>query len=179
MKKLLFALVLFSGFSFGQKIVNTPPPPKIEDFRFISGSMNESIVIEVKNTPKKVIYSKILDYIKKNYMDYNEVLMAKVDNEMIRFQGISANVLNLGNLHENDGLYYVIQVDVKDDKIKVTPLILKMVTEDHKKYSLNIPLPEKTTDYGITYDYKDVPNELNRVSSKIITYINNTEENNW
>lgn len=178
MKKLLLLFIMMSGFAFGQT-AKFSPPPKINDFRFTNGKMTESCVIDIPNTKKETIYKRIIEYLKQNYVNYDEVVSSEIENEMIRFQGISYRVLNFGNLHENDGLYYMIQIDIKDDKIKLTPQIIKTISEDNSKNTLDLPLEQSVTNYGVKYDFKDIPVELNRISDRLTDYIKNGKKANW
>lgn len=197
MKQTILLFILISGFAFGQK-KKTPtinkaektitgdhkfaPPDKPQQFIFTNGFMNNDVVINIKGIKKEDAYIRVVNYIKKNYTNYNSVVQSEIPNEMIRFQGISYGGLDFSSLHENDGLYYQLQIDFKDEKIKITKQSLKMVTEDHKKYELDNPLPEKyseANEYNISYNFKNVPTVLNRIISEIVSYVQNQEKSDW
>ena len=179
MKKILLLFVFISGVSFGQ-MTKSAPPPKIDNFRFINGNMNDSFVLEILGKKKNEIYQKTLDWLRLNYTDIDAVVLSKIENEMIRFNGITNGELNASTYYEQAGLFYQIQIDIKDNKIKITSQRLQMIDHKNEKYDLDLPLSEKFTEYGRTLTFSDVPNILNKKITDLKNYILSTSnKDDW
>lgn len=112
MKKLVsFLAILTSLIFFSQS------PTK---FEFTSQAMNPFIVTEIDNKTAPEIYQNAIAWLKKNYNSPDDAIITTIENDYIRFQGISkglSKVKALGITSEND-VKYTVEVSVKDNKYK-------------------------------------------------------------
>lgn len=176
MKKLILLLVLTSLFSTAQEKTNQIS----NTFAFKDGVMNNEVVINIKGVPKGILFKRTQDYVKKNYADYNAIVLSETQDELIKLNSVSPGVLHLSDLHPSDGLYYIIQIEFKDEKIKITNQSLKMITENRRQYQLENPLKEVFSSSGITYNFSDVPVVLNKNIKMITDYLQEGDKkDNW
>lgn len=110
MNKALVLIVLFvSSISYSQ----------IEKFEFTSEGFTDYLVVPCIGKTKEILYQKTLDWIAKTYNNPKEVIKAKIDNEYIRIEGASENLICISSIITNcyDSKYQI-EVSFKDDKYK-------------------------------------------------------------
>ena len=79
MKKiLLLVLLTFSTLSFGQET----------EFKFTKNGFTDFVVTTIENKTQQELYKKTLDWIQVTYKNPKEVLLAQIENDYIRFEGI-------------------------------------------------------------------------------------------
>ena len=82
-----------------------------------NGTFEIEVISEIPNKTNSEIYEITLEWIAYNFQNTESVIQSQIDNKMIRLQGISNNVID-GPMNFIYGLGYVIQIDVKEGKIK-------------------------------------------------------------
>lgn len=98
------------------------------------GFSPSEVIINSDSLTKSIIYSNTLKWINKNYSNPDFVIKAKIDNEMIRFTGVStiADVKNLMGKKFSIEAEYTIEVNIKDYKYKINILDFNSFGNVHK-----------------------------------------------
>ena len=91
------------------------------EFRENSG-LTDFVVIELPNQSKSEIYDELILWVKRSYINSDEVIQTTIENEMIRFKGNYSDIIPFGRSVYSNGADYVVQIDIKDGKIKLDPL---------------------------------------------------------
>ena len=118
---LLFILTFFTGISFSQE----------KKFIYDKNGLTPFVVTDVENKTTKEIYQKSINWIKETYRNPNTVIKSQIEDESIRFEGISNNAGAVGN-----GLYsvkYSIKISVKDYKYKFEVIEFELLNCPIKK----------------------------------------------
>ncbi len=128
MKKLLITLIsaLTSTLYFGQDATpqQTPPPTQFTITK--AEGLSSFIVVKTEGKTKEELYKKTIEWINKNYNKPSEVIKAQVENDYIRFQGVSKEKYCWDALVTfcND-IRYEVEVSFKDGKYKFEVLSLE------------------------------------------------------
>lgn len=179
MKKLILLFIIFSGFVFAQPKINVPAPPAPSDFQFNGENyMNNFIVVGFPNKKKELLFEKAKNWIKSTYVNSSESIQSEISNEMLRFQGISSKSISPDSFYSDSDLYYSVQLNFKDEKIKVEILNLKMISAyKRNKYSINLPVKKVIREGDeLTLNYTEVPNVLNNLMRELKNYLNGIEK---
>ncbi len=83
--------------------------------------MTDFIVVNVEGKTAPEIYKKVIEWIKITYKNPDKVILSTIDNEYVRFEGVSGscysiNVPLMGKSYQNTK--YQIEVSIKDGKYK-------------------------------------------------------------
>lgn len=117
----------FSNSLFSQEATSTQTaPPKEFTITKAQGLTNFIVVIcEGKN--KEELYKKTIEWINKNYNKPSEVIKAQVENDYIRFQGISSEEIYCSNniVKVCSNIKYDIEISFKDGRYKFAVLGLE------------------------------------------------------
>lgn len=114
MKKItLTLLLLISFYSNGQET----------EFTFNSErGMTDYIVTQVEGKTAPEIYKKVIDWIKVTYKNPNEVILSTIENEYVRFEGITNEI-------DTFKYKYQIELSVKEGKYKFDLIGLQFYLE--------------------------------------------------
>ncbi len=124
MKRKNYALcsLLFLAFSnnvFSQNALPEQIPPPKEFNVNKDQELTDFLVILCEGKTKEELYKKTLEWISKTYNKPSEVVKAQVENDYIRFQGVSKKEYCRKPMIEIcEDLRYEIEVSVKDGKYK-------------------------------------------------------------
>lgn len=128
MKKFIFlvATALTSSILFGQDTTpaQTPPPTNFTITKDVG--LSPFIVVKAEGKTKEELYKKTIEWINKSYNKPSEVIKAQVENDYIRFQGVSKEKYCWDALVTfcND-IRYEVEVSFKDGKYKFEVLSLE------------------------------------------------------
>ena len=103
-------------------------------------------VVKCPGKTKEEIYSKIIDWISVTYHSPKDVLLGKIDNDYVRFQGSSSTLFCSKVLLSNycPEARYVIEVSVKDGKYKFEIVNMESYNESfHNWYPVQVSLGAK------------------------------------
>ena len=101
LKKLLYLVILVTFGAYSQET----------EFTFSSEKgMTDYIVTKVENKSSAEIYNKIIEWIKVTYKNPDKVILSTIENEYIRFEGIS--------LISNLNCKYQIEISIKEGRYK-------------------------------------------------------------
>jgi hypothetical protein len=101
LKKLLYLVILVTFGAYSQET----------EFTFSSEKgMTDYIVTKVENKSSAEIYNKIIEWIKVTYKNPDKVILSTIENEYIRFEGIS--------LISNINCKYQIEISIKEGRYK-------------------------------------------------------------
>lgn len=182
MKKVLVLIVFVAQFSFGQEIEFTFDNQK---------GMNDYIIGTVENKTAPEIYKKAIEWLKITYKNPDKVILSTIDNEYVRFEGVSSalwcsNVLGMKICYDTK---YQIEISVKDGKYKFDLLGLEYYISPSQYgrggwYDAGIfsksSTPEQLTgvykkDGTLRASFKyaqDVPLYFNDLNKSLLKYIN-------
>lgn len=94
--------------------------------------LSEFIVVNCEGKTKEELYKKAVEWINKTYNKPSEVIKAQVENDYIRFQGVSAEQVYCSNnmVKVCSNIRYNIEISFKDGKYKFAVLGLEKNTPD-------------------------------------------------
>ena len=128
MKKFIFLFITAFNTSlvFGQDAtpLQTPSPSNFTITK--AEGLSPFIIVKTENKTKEELYKKTIEWINKNYNEPSEVIKAQVENDYIRFQGVSKDKYCWTNMMSfcND-IRYEIEISFKDGKYKFEVLNLE------------------------------------------------------
>lgn len=209
MKKAIFflSLSLNSTFLFGQTSKpqqEAPPSESATEFTVNKEQqLTDFLVISCEGKTKEELYKKTIEWISKTYNKPSEVIKSQVENDYIRFQGISKNeYCRKPMVLICEDLRYEIEISVKDGKYKFDVVSLESAITD-KKYDLAGLASSRTTGWSnaeikkgwtnfksngeVRDQYKDtmpkVARYINALNKSLHDYIYNQNEtaksNDW
>lgn len=79
----------------------------------------EPKVIEVENQTKSEIYKLIKKWVVKTYKNPKEVLTADIENENIKINGFSTNIVKW-SIGDGWDLFYTLDIEIKDNKYRIS-----------------------------------------------------------
>ena len=111
MKKVFLMVVFVAQFGFGQEAEFTFDNQK---------GMTDYVVGTAENKSASEIYKKVIEWIKVTYKNPDKVILSTIENEYVRFEGVSSslyciNSLGMKNCYDTK---YQIEISVKDGKYK-------------------------------------------------------------
>jgi hypothetical protein len=145
--------------------------------------------VEIKALPdltSDVIYSRVVDWVAFTFTNTESVIQAQVENKMIRLKGVSRSGIN-GLMGNKFDVGYTIQVDVKDNKLKITASKIQAIAQvaPYTRTSLEIQLrklngKERTSKIAKS-TYTDVSQLFTDIADDLAYYIINpkNESDNW
>lgn len=94
--------------------------------------LTDFIVVNCEGKTKEELYKKTVEWVNKNYNKPSEVIKAQVENDYIRFQGVSAEQVYCSNnmVKVCSNIRYNIEISFKDGKYKFAVLGLEKNTPD-------------------------------------------------
>jgi hypothetical protein len=98
-----------------------------EKFTYSEKGLTDYVVLKIDSLNQSKLYNKTIDWVKENYINPDEVIKAKFENEKIRFNGFKENAFLMTILATPmylDGRY-TIEISFKDGKLKFDPLSLE------------------------------------------------------
>ena len=128
MKKFIFlvATALTSSILFGQDTTpaQTPPPTNFTITKDVG--LSPFIIVKNEGKTKEELYKKTIEWINKSYNKPSEVIKEQVENDYIRFQGVSKEKYCWDALVTfcND-IRYEVEISFKDGKYKFEVLSLE------------------------------------------------------
>jgi hypothetical protein len=92
----------------------------------INGMNVEYLVMTIDSTSQQQNFKKSINWIKETYNNPEEVIKTTIDDKKIRFEGSEQNLICLKSLGINTcyDVRYTIEVELKENKYKFTPLSL-------------------------------------------------------
>lgn len=125
----LFVSLFIFNMTSAQETTSTPPASQSQLAKEFSINKDEGltdyIIINCEGKTKEELYKKTIEWINKNYNKPSEVIKAQVENDYIRFQGVSKNEYCFHNmLTVCSDIKYEIEVSFKDGKYKFDVLEL-------------------------------------------------------
>jgi hypothetical protein len=112
MKKILLILILtLSSICYGQEV----------EFTFSKDGLTDYVVTQCEGKTDSEIYKKIIEWIKINYNNPNEVILSTIEDKFIRFQGSGGR--GLVKFFRHGGIFtpntrYIIEISIKEGKYK-------------------------------------------------------------
>lgn len=115
---LLVTTLLLSTLSFAQTEFNYTKEEALTP---------KGLVVETPNKTQSEIYQNALGWVKENFMNSDEVIQTTIENNMIRFKGITKNgyCVKVFGMNSCDDIAYLIDLEFKDGKYRFIPLSLK------------------------------------------------------
>lgn len=162
-------------------------------FQFLNGQeiiivLNDSYkfeaeqIAEIQDKTSSEIYSSILEWISYNFQNTQAVIQSQIENKMVRISGHSNGVIE-GAMNFRYGLGYTIQVDIKDNKIRIRATNLQTIGADELQTRHNIEeslLKKGKIREGKYSDFVIVGTntELTRIFESLISAIENQQSGN-
>lgn len=155
--------------------------------------LTKSIVVEIPEKSASDIYAKSLEWIMKNYKNPDEVILAKIESDYIRFEGFAPGLFcfsALGSKNCND-VKYQMELAFKDGKYRLEIVSLAdfmkasqfnsagwrsvgdLSTFASPCFKSSGEVKPMCKDYVV-----DVPNYFNRLSDGLTAYLKGNDSNN-
>ncbi len=115
-------MLIFSNFSvLSQEI----PVVKIG---MTDNNLNATAIVDIPNKNSSEIYNSLLEWIAYNYTNTDEVIQAKVEDKMIRMNGISTSTIGpvMGFYFD---LGYTLEFNIKDEKLRFIANNLEQISQ--------------------------------------------------
>lgn len=121
MKSLILTISLLTNlFFYGQT----------EKFKYDQTGLTKFVVTDVENVDNKTIYKKTINWIKETYKNPDVVINAEIEDESVRFTGITSKKVEVysdfGELLFYD-IKYTIKVSTKDFKYKFEVISFELI----------------------------------------------------
>jgi hypothetical protein len=171
MKRLFLLLVFVCAVSFGQET----------DFTFSKDGFTDFVVNECPGKTQNELYKKSIDWLAVTYNNPKEVLKAQIENDYIRIEGFSKNLLCFGGMGKTYyDANYQIEISFKEGKYKFDVISVTLLnTKSDPKIELEDMNEYYKSNGSIKGIYKYFPevfpaffNDLNKNLSEFIN--NNT-----
>jgi len=110
MKKILFPFVFLIGFvGYGQE----------DNFIFDQKGLTDFVVSSCDGKTQSELYNKCLDWISVTYKDPSEVIKSRIENEYIRIEGFSSDIVCYSYMGKRcSNTKYEIEISFKDGRYK-------------------------------------------------------------
>lgn len=118
MKKLFYAIILFTSLGFSQS----------KEFIFTPEGITDFLVIDVPGKTAAQLYSQTINWINTYYSNPESVIKGKIENDYIRFVGTSSDIIVLNSMGKsNYSGKYQIEVSFQDNKYKFDVISLDLL----------------------------------------------------
>lgn len=116
MKKIITIFAILHSFlSFSQE----------KEFIFTKAGLSDFVVTSCEGKSQKELYNKCLDWISVTYKNPEEVIKAKIENDYIRIEGFSGDIICYNYMGKRCGnTKYEIEISFKDGKYKFDVLTI-------------------------------------------------------
>jgi uncharacterized protein involved in exopolysaccharide biosynthesis len=106
--KYILLLLLISGTAFSQVKID-----------YVNGQAVVQHIIDAPDKSAQVLYEAVNRWVVERYVNPENVITAKIDNELVKGRGAVVKGVNIsGGVRSN--LQYIFTIDVKDEKIRYT-----------------------------------------------------------
>jgi hypothetical protein len=176
MKTIILLLAIsISSFSYGQKLVLKP-------------TGFEPVVYQIDSLKAPTIYKRAMDWVQITYKNPKESLKASIENENIRLDGFTENAFIRtfkSGSKSNYGLFYTLEINIKDGKYRFVFTPNQIVTDDKVKiFRFGIPdfFDGKADVNGNTYEgcASTLETSTNALAVSLYNYIlGKKDNNNW
>ncbi len=115
MKKLLFlATLIASTFTFAQTEFNYTP----------EGLTPKYLVVETPGKSQSEVYQNALGWVKENFKNANAVIQSTIEDNKIRFEGVTpnGNCFKVLGMNSCQDVKYLIDIEFKDGKYRIEPI---------------------------------------------------------
>lgn len=159
MNKILFLLIFFCSFGYGQKLIVTSDGLKNAD-----EPERTFVVINVEGKNSKQLYENALRFVNKTYENPDKVIKAQMANEYLKISTHVTDFLIIKNSFAKVAISgdYTIELTFKDNKVKFDVVSINMYDRS-RKYNLLFKGEGALSGYYI-YNKKD---ELKKPEAKI------------
>lgn len=125
MRKLLLLSILLTNTLFAQTEFNYTKEEALTP---------KALVVEINNSKQEDIYRNALGWVKETFLNSDEVIQSTIENNKIRFYGVSKNAYCIKSLGIEicDDIAYLIDLEFKDGKYRFTPISLKYYNKPTK-----------------------------------------------
>jgi hypothetical protein len=176
MKRIILLLVIsISSYSYGQKLVLNP-------------TGFEPVVYQIDSIKAPTIYKRAMDWVQITYKNPKESLKASIENENIRLEGFTENAFVRtfkDGSKSNYGLFYTLEINIKDGKYRFVFTPNQIVTDDKIKiFRFGIPdfFDGKADVNGNAYEgcASTLETSTNALAVSLYNYIlGKKDNNNW
>lgn len=169
--KLLFTLIIliYSINSFAQEIKTVE----------LTRNGYEPIVFKIENQNQLDIYNLTKKWIIKNYKNPKDVVTADIENENINISGYAENIVKWGLSGGGFGLKYILQIEFKDNRYRVT--ILPEIDSPALSYT-NFFKKDGEKRRGYKGGPESIDNYINSILENLNNYIKNkgkADDSKW
>jgi len=154
----LFLLMFISASILGQQTIIT----KLNE----NGKLTGQLITELKGKTAEQIYKKSEEWIAYTFTNTESVTQAKLESKMLRLIGVSQSALG-PLMGFNFDLFYQIQIDIKEGRIRFTVTELKQVSQSSPYTKIALELMYKKGKLKKNKRFIKLKNQIDETLSSI------------
>jgi len=151
-----------------------------------NGTLTGEAIIVFKDKSAEQIYSSSIEWVSYTFNNTESVIQSKIDNKMIRINGISKSVIGPFMSFYFD-LSYKIQLDIKDGKLRFIASDLKQIAQSSPFTSTSLELMyKKDGELKSGKRYKETKDKIDYELTKLLSSLElavkgqaKTNDTNW
>jgi uncharacterized protein with gpF-like domain len=164
MKKLFLIILFICNISFSQ-----------DKFEYGATGLSDYVVTQVDSISQNVLYSKAVNWVKETYKNPEEVIIMQMENEKIRLNGFSNDLIQVKSY--KFGGKYVIEIAFKEGKYKFD--VLSLTNEQGNDWK-SIPRYNIDKKWSRMEDsQKHIENYFNGLNTSLKNYILGKKKDDW
>jgi hypothetical protein len=169
---ILFLSLSISLYGYSQETV----------FKFTKDGFTDFIVSNCENKTQSEIYKKTIDWISLNYKNPKEVIQSQIENEFIRFEGVSDDLVCANGMKKMCYTSkYLIEISIKEGRYKFDVISIKQLGNGNwydveinnlEKYYNKNGEPKTVYKY-----YPNIADFFNSINKSLVDSINSSVKN--
>lgn len=148
-----------------------------------TGKLEMIIVSDKIDKTAEELYQNTIEWVAYTFVNTESVTQSQIENKMIRFSGISQHVIN--RLGFTFDLGYLIQIDIKDNKIRFQANNIDIIGTPYQRNSIEGIILKKNGELKNTKIASETNNETNdelvRIYKSLFSFCNEGHKvnNDW
>lgn len=145
------------------------------------GFIELPVVVNLENKNSTEIYSSIIKWVNRNYQNPESVIKAKIENELIRIEGINNTASSIkSGLNQNLDIFlkYTLEIEIKDNKYRINVYNLSSAYDSHRIiFDKNGALRKRSEDAPRIK--LDIENSINNLLNSLSSEVLGINKSNW
>lgn len=148
------------------------------------------LVVKVDNLSQNELFTKTVEWVKKNYRNPDEVIKMTIENKVIRLEGFATDLICIKSLGVNVcyNAFYTLEITFKESRYKITPVEVAYTVPPNEYAAgrtVYLDLASSSPFYKkngklLSRSYKQIPNDLatlfNELNTSIFSYLSSKND---